>query len=1136
MPAKGFGIFKKQAFSAVFVTQFLGAFNDNLFRATFSGFVMYKLVDISAYSKQLITSLAVGLFMLPFLLFSALAGEITDKYRKDLIFKILKLCEVIIVSLAVCGFVVQNPIMLLAVLFLMGAHSAFFGPAKYSILPDILKEKELLAGNGFFEAGTYLAILQGTIIGGLIMSGEGSGLFLTSIFIVSVAVTGLIASLFIPNVKAAAPQSEISFNFLKSTFVNMKFAAVKREILLCILGLSWFWLVGAVLISQIPGFSRNVLNADGNVYTFLLTLFSCGIGVGAIWCQSLLKGEISGRYVPISSILMTIFLLDLAFSSLGITVTGDVQTLDSFLTSGVGIRISLDLFLLAVCGGLFIVPLNAMLQIFAEDKIRSRVIATNNIINALFMVAGSGVCAFLLSMNLSIANVFLCLAVANAFVAIYICGLLPEHLIRSVVLRLLKVFYKVEVAGLNNFKKLPKEAVIVANHTSFLDVALMWAYLPGVFFAVNSHVAKQWWMRPLLHLVKHFPIDPLSPMAVKSIINEVKQGKKVVVFPEGRITTTGGLMKVYPGSAMIVSKTEAPILPVYIDGSQYSIFGHFARKFKKRPTSRIKMNILPPQKMQMNPDLFGKAQRLDAAAKLYAIMAETKYKSTIPDKSLFEGLVDAFNLVGGKKKVLEDLSRKPLSFASMMTGIFTLGKAMANQTRQGEYVGLMLPGSNAAVVAFFGMHAYGRIPCMINFSGGVKSILASVKAVKIKTVYTSFEFIQRAHLGEVVAALETEGIKVISLEDVKKEIGFWDKAAAFAKAQMPLRYAAKVKPDDAAVVMFTSGSEGLPKGVVLSHRNIQANRAQFNAVADIGLLDSFFNAMPIFHAFGLTVGMLLPLLGGVKVFMYPSPLHYKIVPELIYDTNSTVMFGTDTFLRGYAKAAHPYDFYSIRFTLVGAEKVKEETFKTWFERFGVRLFEGYGATETAPILSLNLPMNFKLGTVGRLLPGIESRLEKVPGVENGGRLFVKGQNIMKGYLKPEQPGILQTLDDGWYDTGDIVNIDNEGFVKILGRAKRFAKIAGEMVSLSAVETEISAYWSDGMHAAVAVPDDRKGEQLILFTTNKEITRLDVAARFKSAGISELAVPKQVVVLDTMPIIGTGKTDYVKLNEEAAKEL
>ena len=367
---------------------------------------------------------------------------------------------------------------------------------------------------------------------------------------------------------------------------------------------------------------------------------------------------------------------------------------------------------------------------------------------------------------------------------------------------------------------------------------------------------------------------------------------------------------------------------------------------------------------------------------------------------------------------------------------------------------------------------------------------------------------------------------MIYLEELREGLVLKDKlyglfARLFSKTALRLG-GASADPNAPAIILFTSGSEGLPKGVVLSHRNLQANRYQAAARIAFTSSDIVFNALPMFHAFGLTGGALLPVLAGVRTFLYPSPLHYKVVPELCYETNATVLFGTDTFLMGYARSAHPYDFFNVRLVVAGAERVKPETREAWMEKFGLRILEGYGATECAPVVAVNTPMHFRTGTVGRLLDQIQHRLEPIPGIDEGGRLFVKGPNIMLGYLRAENPGIVEAPLDGWYDTGDIVKIDEDGFVIILGRAKRFAKIAGEMVSLGLVEQKLGQAFPEGQHAAVAVPDLRKGEQLVMFTTDATLDAPKVAEAMKAQGATALIVPRIVIALEALPLLGSGQ--------------
>ena len=434
----------------------------------------------------------------------------------------------------------------------------------------------------------------------------------------------------------------------------------------------------------------------------------------------------------------------------------------------------------------------------------------------------------------------------------------------------------------------------------------------------------------------------------------------------------------------------------------------------------------------------------------------------------------------------------------------------------------MLPNANGAAATLLGMMSAGRVPAMINFTAGVANVQAACTAAEVRTIVTSRAFVERARLDKLVEAL-AEKARIIYLEDLRATVSSVDKIRGLVRYRRAL---VPRDPDEPAAILFTSGSEGTPKGVVLSHRNMLCNAAQAAARIDFGRTDKVFNTLPVFHAFGLTVGLVLPLVSGVPVFLYPSPLHYRIVPELVYGANATILFGTDTFLSGYARAAHPYDFRSVRYVLAGAEPVKEATRRLWSEKFGLRILEGYGVTETAPALALNTPMFNRFGTVGRLLPGIEARLEPVPGVEEGGRLYVRGPNVMLGYLKSDQPGVLVPPEEGWHDTGDIVTIDRDGFVTIKGRAKRFAKIGGEMISLAAVESLASELWPDAQSAVVTEPDPRRGERLVLVTEKKGATRAVFQAYAKSKGASDLLAPAEVMVVDKLPVLGSGKADLV----------
>ncbi|HEY8580630.1 MAG TPA: AMP-binding protein, partial [Beijerinckiaceae bacterium] len=541
---------------------------------------------------------------------------------------------------------------------------------------------------------------------------------------------------------------------------------------------------------------------------------------------------------------------------------------------------------------------------------------------------------------------------------------------------------------------------------------------------------------------------------------------------------------------------------------------------------KVRITFLPPRKLSLPADLVGRKRRIAAGAALYEVMSELVFRTTRIDRTLIEALGESVRTWGGSRTLVEDPLGGALSGRKALIGAAALGRKIAAFTQPGECVGLMLPNANGAAVTFFALQAAGRVPAMLNFTAGAANVLAACAAAEVRVTLTSRAFVEKAKLGPLVAAMEAR-TRVVYLEDLRETITAGDKLRAMLQAGRPLH---RRSPDDPAAVLFTSGSEGAPKGVALSHRNLLANVAQINARFDVTPADVVFNVLPIFHSFGLTGGLLLPMLSGMKCYLYPSPLHYRQIPELIYGVNATVLFGTDTFLAGYARSANPYDFRSLRYLVAGAEPVKESTRRTYMEKFGLRILEGYGVTETSPVLAVNTPMFNRTGTVGRLMPGVEHRLDPVPGVEDGGRLHVRGPNVMMGYYRAENPGVLEPAVAGWHDTGDIVDIDAQGFVTIKGRAKRFAKVAGEMVSLASVEQKLASLWPDDPLAVVAAPDARKGEKLVLVTTRRDATRAQIQAHLKEKGATELMIPAEVLVLPALPLLGTGKTDYVALNK------
>ena len=499
----------------------------------------------------------------------------------------------------------------------------------------------------------------------------------------------------------------------------------------------------------------------------------------------------------------------------------------------------------------------------------------------------------------------------------------------------------------------------------------------------------------------------------------------------------------------------------------------------------------------------------------------------------FRALLDAAKRHGKGRIALEDPERKPLSYGNLILGALVLGRKLAGLTQEREHVGLLLPNVQAMAVTLMGLSAHNRVPALLNFTAGEKNLRAAAELAELKTIVTSRRFVDQAKLDDEIAALG-EGRRIVYLEDVRKQLTSLDKAlgALVALAPQRLHRADTAAPDDTAAILFTSGTEGKPKGVVLSHANVVSNAKQIFALA-AGFLserDVVMNPLPAFHSFGLTAALLMPLFHGMKVVLYPSPLHYKQVPKLIGETGCTFLFATDTFLQGYARAADSDDLQSVRYVVAGAERVKDETRRMW-EPHGTTILEGYGCTECSPVLACNTPVATKPSSVGRLLPGIEARLDPVEGITEGGRLNVRGPNVMKGYLDASQPGRIVAPPEGWHDTGDIVTIE-DGFVTIRGRAKRFAKLGGEMISLAAVETLVASIWPGHNHVVVSLPDARKGEQLVLVTEKPDADRNALQDAAKADGFPELWVPRAILVTGSIPVLGNGKIDYGMTRELA----
>jgi acyl-[acyl-carrier-protein]-phospholipid O-acyltransferase/long-chain-fatty-acid--[acyl-carrier-protein] ligase len=1112
-------------FAPLFWCQFFSAFNDNFLK---NSLVFLILFTIGGGNAEALIMLTAAAFIGPYFFLSGLGGQLADRFDKSIVAQRLKLAEIVVAGLAVAGFGLQSMpnlsvSILFAALFLFGVIGALFGPIKYGILPDHLAREELPAGNALVEGATFLAILLGAIVAGL-AARDGGHVLAFGALIMVFSLLCWVSSLMIPRTGEGAPHLVVDANIARSTGELLKHLWNDSRLWWGGVVTSWFWLVGAVVLSLMPPLVKTTLGGSEEIVTAFLAIFSVFIAVGSGLAAWLAHGRIILLPTVFGAFLLGAFAIDLGLATYTAAPAAAPQGAAAIFSSFRGIRIAIDLAGLATAGGLFIVPVFAAVQAWAGADRRARVIAAVNVLNAGFIVVGTLVFAVLQQAGLTPPVLFLVIGIANLAVAVAVGRTMPRSAMRDLLSIIFRAFYRIEVRGLDNIARAGPNAIIALNHVSFLDPALAMSLLdkPPIF-AIDHTIAKRWWVKPFLRFGRAVPLDPTKPLATRTLINAVRAGDTLVIFPEGRLTVTGSLMKVYDGAGLIADKSDAMVVPVRIDGLEATPFTRLSREqVRRRWFPKVTVTVLEPVRLTVAPELKGKARRQAAGAALYEIMSDLVFRTTSTDRTVTDAIIEAADTHGMRRVAVEDPVTGALAYKRVLVGAAVLGRKLMPLAEEGRAIGVMLPNANGAVVTVLGIMSAGRVPAMINFTAGRNNIRTACKAAQVTTIVTSRTFIEKGKLDALATELGKE-LKLVYLEDVRAGVSFVDKLRGLTAAKKPL---VARKPDDPAVIMFTSGSEGVPKGVVLSHRNILANAAQAAARIDFGRTDKVFNVLPVFHSFGLTVGMILPLVSGVQLYLYPSPLHYRTIPELIYGINATIMFGTDTFLNGYARAAHPYDFRSLRYILAGAEPVKEATRRTYMEKFGLRILEGYGVTEAAPVLAINTPMFNRLGTVGRLMPGMTARLEPVPGVEEGGRLYVKGANVMLGYLKADNPGVIEPPLEGWHDTGDIVTIDAQGFVTIKGRAKRFAKIGGEMISLAAVEALAADLWPDALTAVATVPDSRKGERLVLVTEKPGAKRADFQSFAKSRGASDLMVPSDILVVDKVPVLGSGKLDYV----------
>jgi acyl-[acyl-carrier-protein]-phospholipid O-acyltransferase / long-chain-fatty-acid--[acyl-carrier-protein] ligase len=666
-----------------------------------------------------------------------------------------------------------------------------------------------------------------------------------------------------------------------------------------------------------------------------------------------------------------------------------------------------------------------------------------------------------------------------------------------------------------------ERVIFMANHISKTDLSVLDSALPKKVHFIIFNKEEYELNEKQLKNRKVTAFEQLDASSIMKTVHLIESGEQVLLFPENRISKAGNLMRIYPEIAYVAYRTGASIYPIYINREMKD------QTIKLRLESLVSgtptISLGSPFSLSEFKNAKGEEQKERLAQVIYNKMCDHQLECQLKRNiNLFDEFLKADKSFRDREFIIKDLSGK-ISYNKFLLSVQIISQKLEQMINE-ERIGILLPNSIGHSLLLFACFKNGITPAILNFTMGEQNLLDCCETSELKTIVTSKQFIQKAGLQELLKSL-SEKYRIIYLEDVKEQISAADKLTGLKNNSL----SPKSEAQNNEIILFTSGSESKPKGVILTHDNIFANIKQALTVLDLNNKDYFFNPLPMFHSYGLTIGTLLPLFSNIPVFLHPSPVQYKVIPEFIYQEGATALLSTPTFLNGYGRNAHPFMFHSLRYVITGAEKAKDELKHTWLEKFGIRILEGYGATETAPVLSINTPLYNKAGSVGQLLPGIQYHIQPVEGIQRGGTLQIKGPNLMKGYLIHDKGFI--PLED-WYDTGDVVEVDEFGFITITSRLKRFAKVGGEMVSLNLVESLAGEFYGHTDFAAVAVPDKRKGERIILFTTDKDSNDRALKKHIKMKKVSALLVPASIEYIEEIPLLGSGKTDYVTLEKLA----
>jgi acyl-[acyl-carrier-protein]-phospholipid O-acyltransferase/long-chain-fatty-acid--[acyl-carrier-protein] ligase len=1122
-------------FWSLIATQFQGAFNDNGLKF----FVIFLVLGTSPSDSQkdLLVFYVGNLFAVPFLLFSMAGGYLADRFSKRSVAIGTKIFEIFAMLFALYAFANGSTRMAFAVIFLASTQAAFFGPAKYGLLPEVLPDELLSWGNGILELTTFLAIIAGAVVGTLLAQRFHGRELYAGLLFGACTLVGLATSFTISDVPAADPSRKFRFNIFGDLIKQVQVVWPDRTLHLAVVGNTYFWFLGALLQFVIVFYGREVLHIDETHGGYLQAALAIGIGLGSYAAGLLSAGKIEYGLIPLGAIGMSLFAF--AISIHGLTF----------------LEVVLLLAALGFSGGFFIVPINALIQHRpAEDK-KGSVIAFANFLSFVGVIGASAIYSgFTHYLHVGLQSFFIWTAVMSLAATAYILWLLPDSLVRLLLWMLTHTLYQLDVAGR---ERVPARggALLVPNHVSMADAVLLIAALDRpVRFLMFKGSYDHPLVKPFAKILGVIPIS--SDQGPREMIHSLRRatkaledGELVCIFPEGQMTRIGQMMPFRRGMERIIKGVDVPIIPVNLDGVWGSIFsfagGRFLWKFPRHLPYPVRVTFGKPLPASSSAQEARQAVQ-DLGAE--AFERRKRHMRPLPRTFLYTARRHPFRFA------MADGQTPKLTFFAVLGRTLFLARRLRKTWQGQEMVGILLPPSIPGALVNFAAMLMGKVPVNLNYTASHETLESCAKQCNLKTVITARAFLDRVHAQPPA--------ETVFLEDLAQKPRFSERLGAALAFFLPARtiekYAGaerKTQLEDIATIIFSSGSTGDPKGVVLTHYNVASNVEQLNQVFLLHANDRIMGILPFFHSFGFTGTLCLPAATGIGVVFHPNPLDSRVIGALVNKYAVTMLLATPTFLNAYTRRCEPEQFGSLRFVMAGAEKLPDRISQAFEDRFGLRPLEGYGCTECSPAVTVNTidfraasfrQVGAKRGSIGHPLPGMSVKiidpetLEPLP-INQPGLLLVRGPNVMQGYLnQPEKTAAV--LRDGWYNTGDIAMLDEDGFLRVTDRLSRFSKIGGEMVPHIKVEDKLHelAESTEQVFVVTAVPDERKGERLMVLHTLPDDKLKETLERLAKCDLPALWRPRpdQFLRVEKLPYLGTGKLDLRKARElalEVAKQ-